>query len=38
MCIRDRYWESVNTPLKGATLEELNAYRFPDPDLSLIHI
>lgn len=26
------YWESVNTPLKGATLEELNAYRFPDPD------
>ena len=26
------YWESVSTPLKGATLEELNAYRFPDPD------
>lgn len=26
------YWENVGTPLKGATLEELNAYRFPDPD------
>ncbi|MEF9970608.1 MAG: methyltransferase, partial [Ruthenibacterium sp.] len=25
------YWESINTPLKGATLAELNAYRFPDP-------
>ena len=26
------YWENVSTPLKGATLAELNAYPFPDPD------
>lgn len=26
------YWEGVSTPLKGASLAELNAYRFPDPD------
>ena len=26
------YWEHVSTPLKDATLDELNAYRFPDPD------
>lgn len=25
------YWESVSTPLKDATLAELNAYPFPDP-------
>ena len=26
------YWDIVESPLAGATLEELNAYRFPDPD------
>lgn len=26
------YWDAVNTPLKDATLEELEAYPFPDPD------
>ena len=26
------YWDAVNAPLKDATLEELEAYPFPDPD------
>lgn len=26
------YWDAVNAPLKGATLEELNRYPFPNPD------
>lgn len=26
------YWDAVNTPLKGATIEDLKAYRFPNPD------
>ncbi len=26
------YWEAVNTPLKDATVEELESYRFPNPN------
>ena len=26
------YWDIVDSPLKGATLDQLEAYRFPDPD------
>lgn len=26
------YWEAVNTPLKGATLDELEKFQFPNPN------
>lgn len=26
------YWDSINTPLKNATIEDLEKYKFPDPN------
>lgn len=26
------YWDAVNTPLRGATMEDLDNYQFPNPD------